>query len=168
MATSEVQSLYRILLIEDTYDDERLSLRAVRACGHPLAIRVVRDGLLARKALGIGVDAGQLGLAVPDLVISDLKLPGLNGDQLLCYVRKDARLAKVPYVIFSSSNEPEDIRRCLERGANAFVQKPVDFNDYFDCLQSVVHWCLEGFRRTEMPLYVLAAADSTAGFGSVV
>lgn len=129
MATIDVREPAHVLVIEDTLDDEQLALRALRTCGRPLAVRVARDGTRARRALELDEEKGGVERKAPDLVISDLKLPGLDGHELLGLVRSDRRLAHVPYVIFSSSQEATDVQRCLRSGADAFVQKPVDFAD---------------------------------------
>lgn len=159
MTTEDVRDPIRVLLVEDNLDDEKLALRALRTCELPLAVRVARDGVRARQALRLGEasDDGERGAF--DLVVSDLKLPGLDGHQLLCLVRGDARLSRVPYVIFSSSKETPDVRRCLECGADAFVQKPVGFQEYLDCLRGVVRWALGGFRPSESPPCVVASPE---------
>ena len=161
MPTLEVQRPLRLLLVEDTLDDERLALRALRTSGLPLAVRVARDGHRARRALGLG-EARDGGRPGPDLVVSDLKLPGLDGRELLCLVRNDERLSRVPFMIFSSSNESSDVRRCLECGADAFVQKPVGYEEYLDCLHAVVRWAFDGFAPRGRPSCVLATPDLCA------
>lgn len=128
-----IEESLTVLLIEDNPDDERLALRALRTCGLSLVVRVAHDGEQALKALGLDGSSEGGEDAVPNLVISDLKMPKLNGDEVLRRARADARLRDVPYVLFSSSDEAEDVRRCLDGGATAYCAKPVDFREYVDC-----------------------------------
>jgi CheY-like chemotaxis protein len=136
-----------LLLIEDSYDDGRLALRALRECGESLVVRVAREGGCAKRLLGLDGDE----VEAPDLVISDLKLPGLHGDELLRLARADARLARIPYVLFSSSREAADVERCLRYGASAYVQKPVGFEEDVEGLKAVVRWAVDGFPVAEAP-----------------
>ncbi|GEM_PF-1197278 len=156
MATETPYEPSSVLVVEDTLDDAALALRALRGCDRPLAVSVVRDALRARETLGLDVETGVSGRKAPDLVISDLKLPGLDGHELLCLVRADRRLARVPYLLFSSSNELSDVQRCLDCGADAYVQKPIGFEAYLDCLRSVVHWAFDGFPPSRTPSCVIA------------
>lgn len=122
-----------VILIEDNAEDESLALRALRGCGLPLLVRVARDGALGLRALGLdGTD-----VKAPDLVISDLKLPKLMGDEVLRRARQKESLRNVPYVLFSSSDDRQDIRRCLSYGASAYATKPIDYQEYVDCVQAI-------------------------------
>lgn len=159
MPLTDVHHPARVLLIEDSLDDERLALRALRGCEGTLSVRVARDGLLARRLMGLDEEPGASEREAPDLVISDLKMPGLDGRELLCLVRESPCLRHVPYVLFSSSNDLEDVRRCLGCGADAFVQKPVDYGDYLDCLRRVVPWALAGFCDGDRPPCVVAVPE---------
>jgi CheY-like chemotaxis protein len=137
-----------VLLIEDNAEDESLALRALRSCGLPLLVKVARDGALALTALGLGgTDA-----TVPDLVISDLKLPKLTGDEVLHRVRQKKELKNVPYVLFSSSDDRQDVQRCLKLGASAYATKPVDYEEYVDCVQSIARrWLSRNVEKSPLP-----------------
>jgi CheY-like chemotaxis protein len=124
-----------VLLIEDDADDERLALRALRACGAPLIVRVARDGQKALDALGIGSEGAAA--EVPDLVISDLKVPLLGGDEILRIVRGTQPLENVPYVVFSSSDLDSDVSRCLEAGASEYFKKPMDYGEFVSCVKGI-------------------------------
>lgn len=135
-----------VLLIEDAEDDERLTLRALRTSGVPMLVRVARDGEQAVRALGLGgVEAD---LPAPDLVISDLKVPKRRGDEVLVLAREETRLLDVPYVVFSSSDDPNEVSRCLDLGADAYVTKPIDFEDYQERVHGIVsQWLAPIFDR---------------------
>jgi two-component system, response regulator len=135
---------FTILLIEDDRDDEQLALRALRGCGLPLMVRVARDGERALQALGLDGSPEGLAMEAPDLVISDLKMPKLNGDEVLRIARTDDRLKDVPYVIFSSSDEPNGIERCRGYGVSEYMTKPVDFEQYIQRVRGIAQrWLAE-------------------------
>ena len=116
----------QVLLVEDDADDEALTQRALRRCGLALSVRVARDGEEAMAALGLG--GGEPW--TPDLVLSDLKMPRVGGDELLRGVRADGRLADVPFVVLSSCTEESEQARCLALGASEFAVKPIGFEEY--------------------------------------
>jgi DNA-binding response OmpR family regulator len=118
-----------VLLIEDDHDEERLALRALQRCGVNMIVKVARDGASALEALR---------LYAPDLVISDLKLPMLNGDEVLRRARSDSYPHRTPYVMFSSSDEAQDRHRCLAAGADDFITKPVDYTEYQECVRGII------------------------------
>jgi len=138
----------RVLLFEDNRDDEELALRALRTCATPLTVTVARDGKLALNALTRCVSQPS---ETPHLVISDLKMPKINGDVLVQTARTYPSLKDTPYLIFSSSDDPGDARRCLASGATAYYKKPVAFDEYMDCLRTVVGKYLSGEPDSPVP-----------------
>src|SRR5690242_16647684 len=119
-----------ILLVEDNPDDEALTLRAVRK-HMPYGIVVARDGAEALDFLfGTGRYAGRDISLAPLLVLLDLKLPKVNGLEVLRRMRDDARTRTVPVVIFTSSTEEQDILDCYTLGANSYIRKPVDYGQF--------------------------------------
>lgn len=146
MATLDACNPLTVLVVEDTLDDGKLTLRALRRCERPLLARVATDVLHARRILGMGRALGAVERKIPDLIISDLKLSGLDGSDLARMVRAEPELARVPFLVFSSSNEPQDVERCFKSGADAYLQKPVDFNEYLECVSAAAHWALDGFK----------------------
>lgn len=127
-----------ILLLEDNPDDERLVVRALNTCGIPVTVRIARDGLSGLRELGLEEPQDEPEGEVPDLVISDLKMPILNGDEILARARGDERLKDLTFVMFSSSDEPSDLKRCKELGANAYYVKPFKFEEYLECTRAIV------------------------------
>lgn len=127
-----------ILLVEDNQDDEELTVRALRKNQILDDVVVARDGEEALDFLfGTGDHAGRDVNALPDLVVLDLNLPKLNGLEVLRRVRADPRTKLVPVVVLSSSKEDEDIVRSYSVGANAYVQKPVDFKEFDVAVRAV-------------------------------
>jgi len=120
-----------ILLVEDNASDEKLTLLAFRRCGVANEVVVQRDGAAALHYMfGTGEHAGRDARVLPALVLLDLKLPRVDGLEVLRRIRADAATKLVPIVILTASKEEEDIVRGYSLGANAYVRKPVDFAEF--------------------------------------
>lgn len=134
----------RILLVEDNPDDEELILRSLRNFNLANTVEVVRDGAEALDYLfATGAHAGRDADELPTLILLDLKLPKVNGLEVLQRVRADARTKLVPVVILTSSDEENDMIESYSRGANSFVRKPVEFADFGEAVRQVgLYWLL--------------------------
>jgi len=125
-----------ILLIEDNPDDEALTLRALKQ--HRVMNRVVvaRDGAEGLDYL-LGTEAK------PQVVLLDLKLPKIDGLEVLRRVRSDSRTKLLPIVILTSSEEDHDITQSYRSGANSYVRKPVDFIQFSEAIRELgLYWLL--------------------------
>jgi CheY-like chemotaxis protein len=133
-----------ILLAEDNAGDEALTLRALRKSNIRNEVVVVRDGALALDYLfGTGAYAGRDVADLPAVLLLDLKLPKMNGFDVLDRVRADPRTALLPVVILTSSNETEDRLRGYRSGANSYVKKPVESAAFVDAVRQLgVYWLL--------------------------
>jgi two-component system, response regulator len=131
-----------ILLVEDNPDDEALTLRAVRKhMPHPVV--VARDGAEALEFLfGTGRYAERDVSVSPLLVLLDLKLPKVNGLEVLRRIREDARTRSIPVVVFTSSTEEQDIQDSYRLGANSYIRKPVDYGQFCEDIKQVMHYWL--------------------------
>ena len=131
----------RILLVEDDDDDAELALRALALSEVGAAVTRARDGEEALDVLlGRGAFAGR-GVPPAALVLLDLKLPKVDGIEVLTRFRADARSRGVPVVVLTSSMLPADVRACYEAGASSFVVKPVEFAAHARALQQIaVYW----------------------------
>ncbi|MEO8900065.1 MAG: response regulator [Polyangiaceae bacterium] len=120
-----------ILLVEDNASDEKLTLIAFKSCGVANEVIVQRDGAAALDYLfGTGAYAGNEPRSVPAVILLDLKLPRIDGLEVLRRVRADERTKLLPVVILTSSREEEDMLKSYALGANAYVRKPVDFAEF--------------------------------------
>jgi two-component system response regulator len=133
-----------ILLVEDNPTDEKLTIRAFKKANISNDVFVVRDGAEALDYLfGTGVYAGRDVSALPALTLLDLKLPRIDGLEVLRRLRADERTKLMPVLILTSSKEDEDIARSYAFGANAYVRKPVDFNQFVSAAQTLgLFWLL--------------------------
>jgi two-component system response regulator len=133
-----------ILLVEDNPDDEALTLRALRRSHLLNPIAVARDGVEALDFLfARGAHAGRAGEPPPTLVVLDLKLPRLDGLGVLKAIRADARTRFMPVVILTSSQEERDLISGYELGANSYVRKPVDFNEFLEAAKVLgIYWLM--------------------------
>jgi two-component system response regulator len=120
-----------ILLVEDNPDDEALTVRALKKSKIVNEVVVARDGVAALEYLfGEGAHAGRDTNDMPQVVLLDLKLPKLDGLGVLRRVRADDRTRLLPVVILTSSNEEHDRVNSYGLGANSYVRKPVDFDQF--------------------------------------
>ncbi len=131
-----------ILLVEDNPDDEALTLRALKKNDIQNQVVVARDGAEAldylfgtgeRKERGPGV--------TPQLVLLDLKLPRVDGLEVLRRIRADERTRLLPVVILTSSKEQRDLVEGYGRGANSYIRKPVDFGQFVEAVRQLgLYW----------------------------
>ncbi len=134
----------QILLVEDNVDDELLTLRALKKNRVGNGIFVVRDGAEALDWIfATGPYAQRDTSILPAVVLLDLKLPKIDGLEVLRRIRADARTALLPVVILTSSNMEEDVARSYKLGANSFVRKPVDFEGFIKAIHELgLYWLI--------------------------
>lgn len=131
--------LGRILLVEDDPQDVELTLSALGEYSLANEVVVARDGEEALEQLARGLDAG----ALPAVILLDLKMPKLNGLEVLERIKSDDRLRTLPVVVLTSSQEPRDLEQCYRLGVNAFVVKPVNFLDFVQAVKHLgVFWAI--------------------------
>jgi two-component system response regulator len=131
-----------ILLVEDNPDDEALTLRALKQNNISNEIVVTRDGVEALDFLfGTGAYVGRETSVLPELILLDLKLPKVDGFEVLKKLRSDQRTQLLPVVILTSSKEQQDIVNGYGLGANSYVRKPVDFQQFVDAVRQLgLYW----------------------------
>lgn len=131
-----------ILLVEDNPRDEALTLRALKKSNIVNEVIVARDGAEALDFLfGTGTYDENDKRVKPQLVLLDLKLPKVDGLEVLRRIRQDDRTKRLPVVIFTSSSEEEDIVKSYDLCANSYVQKPVDFDKFLAATKQLgLYW----------------------------
>lgn len=141
--------LKTILLVEDNPNDVELTLEALQE--HNLANRVVvaKDGVEALEYLRYKGDYKQRTQGNPAVVLLDIKMPRMDGIEVLREIRNDDNLKTLPVVMLTSSREEPDLKKSYELGVNAYVVKPVNFKDFVDAVKQVgVFWAV----INELPL----------------
>jgi two-component system response regulator len=133
-----------ILLVEDNPDDEALTLRALSKHNVANSVVVTRDGAEAIDFLfGAGVHAGRDVSDLPQIVLLDLKLPKLDGFEVLRRIRSNERTRTLPVVILTSSKEDSDIAQGYRDGCNSYVRKPVNFDEFIEAARQLgMYWLL--------------------------
>jgi CheY-like chemotaxis protein len=133
-----------ILLVEDNPDDEALTLRALKKNNLANGVVVTRDGAEAVDFLfGTGAHAGRDVSDLPEIVLLDLKLPKLDGFEVLRRIRANERTKTLPVVILTSSKEERDIAQGYRDGCNSYVRKPVNFDEFVDAARQLgMYWLL--------------------------
>ncbi len=131
-----------VLLVEDNKMDEELTLRALRKNHVANPIDIARDGADALDYLfARGAHASRADAPLPELILLDLKLPKLDGHDVLRAIRADERTRLLPVVLLTSSVEDEDRAKGYALGANSYVRKPVDFVQFMDAIRQLgLYW----------------------------
>jgi two-component system response regulator len=133
---------HMILLVEDNADHEALTVRALKKSGLANPVVVARDGAEALDFLfGTGAFAGRDTSEMPQAVLLDLKLPKVDGLEVLERMRSDPRTRLVPVVVLTSSDEERDLVSSYRLGANSYIRKPVDFAEFLDATRQLgMYW----------------------------
>jgi two-component system response regulator len=131
-----------ILLVEDNPDDEALTLRALKKNNILNGVVVAHDGVEALDYLfGTGTHAGRNPSPLPQVVLLDLKLPKVDGLEVLRRIRADERTKLLPVVVLTSSKEEQDLLKSYSLHANSYVRKPVDFTQFTEAVRQLgLYW----------------------------
>lgn len=131
-----------ILLVEDNPDDEKLTVRALKKNSILNEVAIARDGVEALDYLFcIGAHAERDANALPALVLLDLKLPKLDGQEVLRRIRANEHTRRLPVVILTSSKEEQDLMNGYNSGANSYIRKPVDFTQFTEVVRQLgLYW----------------------------
>jgi two-component system, response regulator len=136
-----------ILLVEDNEQDEVLTIRALRKNNILNNIEVCRDGAEALEFLH-GPGSGERPL--PQVVLLDLKLPKVNGLEVLQQIRSNHRTRRLPVVMLTTSKEDSDLAQSYDLGVNSYVRKPVDFNQFMEAVKNLgLYWMIINERPIE-------------------
>ena len=135
MSTIPAARAARVLLVEDNEADVRLTREALREAGDSIRLSSVGDGELALAYLRN--ERGYEDVARPDLVLLDLNLPRKNGLEVLEEMRADPELASIPVIMLTTSSAEHDVVACYSRGANCFVVKPLELDEFMELIDSI-------------------------------
>jgi len=133
-----------ILLVEDNPDDVILTKRALKDANIANEVIIARDGVEALEYLrGEGAHEGRDTSVMPEVILLDLKMPRMGGLELLKIIRSKKRTKLLPVVILTSSKEERDVIESYSLGANSYIQKPVDFDQFADAVKQLgLYWLL--------------------------
>ena len=131
-----------ILLVEDNPDDEALTLRALKKHNFSHTVDVVHDGAEALDYIFCkGTYADKDSSNIPQLVLLDIKLPKIDGLEVLKTIRESEEFKHIPIVMLTTSTEESDIITSYDNGANSFIRKPVDFTEFLDVVNKLgIYW----------------------------
>jgi two-component system, response regulator len=132
----------KILLVEDNPDDELLTLRALTKNNILNEVVVARDGLEALRILHRpDSEPENESPPPPEIVLLDLKLPKIDGLEVLRRIRSDERTKHMPVIVLTSSKEQRDIIESYQLGANSYIRKPVDFEQFIEAVRTLgLYW----------------------------
>jgi CheY-like chemotaxis protein len=135
---------HAILLVEDNPADIKITQRALRESGLAVDLIVLRDGQEALDyLLRRGPYADDPNWRSPDLILLDLNLPRLSGQEVLTRIRAEAELNTVPIIVLTTSHRQEDVEAVYAAGANTYIEKPQDFTRFVQVLQTIQRYWLE-------------------------
>jgi CheY-like chemotaxis protein len=137
-------NVVEILLVEDTPEDLELALRALRKANLANHIQIARDGAEAMEFLfAEGIHKGRKVEDVPKVILLDLKLPKVDGMEVLRRVKSDPRTKAIPVVVLTSSKEQKDVVESYQLGVNSYIVKPVNFERFVAAVQDLgMYWLL--------------------------
>ena len=133
-----------ILLVEDNPDDIALTLRALKKNNIQNRVDVVTDGAEAIDYFNNILKKGENDIdGLPTVVLLDLKLPKVDGYEVLKFIRSNEKIKFLPVVVLTSSKEEQDLLNSYTLGANSYIRKPVDFNQFMEAVQNLgLYWLL--------------------------
>jgi two-component system response regulator len=127
-----------ILLVEDNPNDVKLTLNAFATANLGNSVYVARDGVEALQYLFGGEENSDQKIPdKPKLILLDLKLPRLDGHEVLKRIKNDSRTSGIPVVVLTSSSEEKDVMRTYQNGANSYIVKPVDFEQFTESVRDI-------------------------------
>ena len=159
LMTSNPAKPHRLLLVEDNADDVFLFMRATSHNGQKLDVAVAGNAEEAIHALNGGMTK-MVGGTLPDVVITDLKMPGWTGIHLVSWVRSQPEFRMLPIIVLSSSEERKDVINAYEAGATYYMVKPNNFQGYRDLVQQLENYCSNLSQPLQSPFVKTRGGDS--------
>lgn len=138
-----MNDLRPILLVEDNPNDIELTLTALKQCNIANQVIVLRDGAEALDYVYRRGDYASRAAGEPAVILLDLKLPKVDGLEVLARIKSDADHKQIPIVMLTSSKEEKDLVRSYQSGVNSFVVKPVEFSEFFEAIRNLgMFWAI--------------------------
>lgn len=138
-----INKFINILLVEDNPDDVELTLLALEKNNIANPVKVVRDGQEALDYLFYHGRYAEQDYQLPNLILLDLKLPKVDGIDVLHKIKADRKLKLIPVVVLTSSKEESDVLKSYDLGVNSYIRKPVDFDQFVDTVKQIgFYWLL--------------------------
>lgn len=136
------EEIVEILLVEDNLDDATLAIRALKKANLANKLVHLKDGVEALDFIyGTGIYADRNISQTPKVILLDLKMPKVSGVEVLQKIKSDSSTKNIPVVILTSSAENPDIKRCYELGANSYIVKPVEFENFTQTISGLgMYW----------------------------
>lgn len=133
-----------ILFVEDSIDDATLTIRALKKSGLTNPVFHVKDGAEALDFLYCReIYSTRNSTDIPKLILLDLKMPKISGIEVLKKIKGDSKLRTIPVVVLTSSKEDPDIKQCYELGANSYIVKPVEGENFFNAIKEIgIYWMI--------------------------
>lgn len=131
-----------ILLVEDNPDDVELALHALKKNNLINPVQVLRDGQEAVNYLFYKGQYSSSNHELPSLILLDLKLPKVDGIEVLRMIKGDKKLIRIPVVVLTSSSEDSDVVRSYDLGVNSYIRKPVDFDQFVETVKRIGYYWL--------------------------
>ncbi|MEW6108361.1 MAG: response regulator [Nitrospirota bacterium] len=138
-----INQLINILLIEDNPDDVELTIHALKKNNIVNPVTIIRDGQEAVDYLFYKGKYSSSTHTLPNVILLDLKLPKIDGIEVLKEIKNDRRLKLIPVVVLTSSKEESDIIKSYDLGVNSYIRKPVDFDQFVETVKQIgFYWLL--------------------------
>ncbi len=135
--------LKKILLVEDNLNDIELTLEALAEQNLANRVVVLNDGVEAMEYLNYQGTYSNREHETPAVILLDIKMPRMDGIEVLQAIKGNHELKKIPVVMLTSSREEPDLKKCYELGVNAYVVKPVNFKDFFEAVKQLgIFWAV--------------------------
>lgn len=136
--------LIDVLIVEDNPDDAELTIRELKRHTKSIKFYHVKDGEEALQYIyGEGRYMGKRSLEnPPGIILLDIKMPKVNGIEVLAKIKADQKTQQIPVVVLTSSNESPDIKKCYDLGANSYIVKPVHFDDFASAIRNIGNYWL--------------------------
>lgn len=136
-------NLRKILLVEDNPNDIELTIEAISQFKLANRLVILTDGVQAMDYLHYRGEYKNREVEDPAVILLDIKMPRMDGIEVLQEVKNDPQLKVIPVVMLTSSREEPDLKKCYELGVNAYIVKPVNFKDFYESVKTVgVFWAL--------------------------